>query len=79
MPEIRTTAKGSRADNGDFSLDPVPKSGVQILRSVLMSVQSEAKASINQILYDVRIHVIGAKRRSLGIVVPDGHTQAVGK
>ena len=44
-----------------------------------MAVQSDAKTAINQILNDVGIHIVRSGGRPFGIMVPDGHTQAVGE
>ena len=79
MPKARAAAKSAGTNDGDLPIDPVSERCVEVLWPVLMTVQSETETTIDEVLYKVRVHVIGPDGWAFGIVMPDCHSQAVGE
>ena len=77
MPEGRAAAERARTDDRDLPVCSVPEPCIEKLRPVLVPVKSQAEPAIDQVLYEVRVHVIGVRREAFGGVMPDGNSQPV--
>ena len=42
---------------------------------MLMAVKSETEPAIDQVLYEVRVHVIGMCRHTFSVMMPHGNAQ----
>src|SRR5205807_3421163 len=76
-PERRAAAKGARTYHRERSVDSIPKPSIEELRAVLVTVKAKTEPAINEVLYEVRVHVVGLQWRAFRIVMPDGNAQPI--
>ena len=53
------------------------KPGIEELRAVLVAMKAKTDPTIDQVLYEVRVHVIRFRRQAFCVVMPDGDAQPV--
>lgn len=70
-------AERAGADDCYSPVGTVAEPGIEKLGAMLMPVQSKTESSIDQVLEDAGIHIIGLHRRSLGAVMPDSNPEPI--
>ena len=63
-------AKSTRADDRDAPVTTVVESRVKALRAMLVTVETDAHAAINQVLQDAGMHVVGLVGEAFCVVMP---------